>query len=158
MHLIASDLPYAALWLPDPDPAARPYPDPYHAARARQALKGRMHLMASDLPYAALWGPDPAPDRDHVFFLSGLPPGGRQSDLQRPLAAAGLGRLRVSMRARGTQVPPGAGAQAPGMRSSRACVSVRRSGQPAPALPARQGRLCGLVQHSALPATTHVFT
>ena len=65
-----------------------------------------MHLMASDLPYAALWAPDPAPNRAHVFYISGLPPGGRQGDLQRPLAAAGLGRLRVSMRARGTQVPP----------------------------------------------------
>lgn len=64
-----------------------------------------MHLMASDLPHAALWGPDPAANRAHVFYISGLPPGGRQGDLQRPLAAAGLGRLRVSMRARGTQVP-----------------------------------------------------
>ena len=72
----------------------------------RQAYKGQMHLMGSDLPHAALWGPDPAPSRAHVFYISGLPPGGRQGDLQRPLAAAGLGRLRVSMRARGTQVLP----------------------------------------------------
>ncbi|KAK9832693.1 hypothetical protein WJX81_000845 [Elliptochloris bilobata] len=68
-----------------------------------QAYKGQVHLMASDLPHAALWGPDPPPDRAHVYYVSGLPPGGRQGDLQRPLAAAGLGRLRVSMRARGTQ-------------------------------------------------------
>ena len=78
----------------------------YLRCARRQAYKGRVHLMASDLPHAAFWGPDPAPDRAHVFYISGLPPGGRQGDLQRPLAAAGLGRLRVSMRARGTQVLP----------------------------------------------------
>jgi hypothetical protein len=116
-----------------------------------------MHLMASDLPYAALWGADPAPDRDHVFFLSGLPPGGRQGDLQRPLAAAGLGRLRVSMRARGTQVPPGAGARAPGMRQSRGRVRCRAP-RPAGAYAARAGSAAMRSrQHSPPLARMHFF-
>ena len=65
---------------------------------------GRVNVMFSPIPYAAIYGEDPVPDLDHVFYLSGIAPGTRQSDLNRLLDSACLGRIRINQKSRGTQV------------------------------------------------------
>lgn len=67
---------------------------------------GRLHVMFSPIPYAAVYGEDPSPDLDHIFYVSGLPGGSRQSDLNGLLDSAALGRTRVSLKSRGTQARP----------------------------------------------------
>ena len=47
---------------------------------------------------------DPAPQRDHIFFVSGLEEETQHSGVLARLDRAKLGRLRLSFRSRGTQV------------------------------------------------------
>ena len=72
-------------------------------AHAVQEYVGRFNINGSDLPHAALWGEDPAPQRDHVFYVSGLAEGTRHSAVLGPMEAGSLGRARLSFRSRGTQ-------------------------------------------------------
>ena len=69
-----------------------------------QEFMGRVNVMISPIPYAAINGEDPLPDLDHIFYLSGLAHGTKQSDLNRLLDSARLGRIRINQKSRGTQV------------------------------------------------------
>ena len=46
---------------------------------------------------------DPTPQRDHIFFVSGLEEGTQHSGLLACLERAKLGRLRLNFRSHGTQ-------------------------------------------------------
>ena len=71
---------------------------------AVQEFKGRVNIMHSPIEYASFFGPDPLPDLDHIFFVSGLAPGTTLGDFSKLLDAANLGKARVNLRCRGTQV------------------------------------------------------
>ncbi len=65
---------------------------------------GRVNIMFSPIPYAAVYGVDPVPNLDHIFYVSRLGHGTKQSDLQRVFDGASLGRTRLNLKSRGTQV------------------------------------------------------
>lgn len=69
-----------------------------------QEFMGRVNIMFSPIPYAAVYGEDPVPNLDHIFYVSGLGQGTKQSDLQRVFDGASLGRMRLNLKSRGTQV------------------------------------------------------
>ncbi|BDA49408.1 Poly(A)-specific ribonuclease PARN [Coccomyxa sp. Obi] len=68
-----------------------------------QELMGRVNIMFSPIPYTAVYGEDPVPNLDHIFYVSGLGQGTKQSDLQRVFDGANLGRMRLNLKSRGTQ-------------------------------------------------------
>lgn len=73
-------------------------------ATVAQDFWGRVNIMHSPIEYASIYGEDPLPDLDHIFYVSGLASGTTLNDIGQLLDNANLGKARVTLKARGTQV------------------------------------------------------